>query len=95
MLPPKPRNRKAPPPEQLRVELMSLKARGVPFDRAWEMAMRKIKWPCDREPKAEWRAAIRATKEVWRDCYHDEGPPLTLEELIRALASDAEMPLAA
>ena len=67
------------PPTQLsEVLLPPLLRQGVPFDMAWELALRSVRWPVSRRDAREWSLMLDATREGWRAAY--DGDPATREE---------------
>jgi hypothetical protein len=81
--------RQGTPAEQLRADLSQLRAHDVPFDRAWEVAFRRIKWPHDTITRRAWKPILMAGRERWRECY--EGAPTQLP--VEAMAALAEEPV--
>lgn len=61
------------------------KRAGVPFDEAWDTAMKQVAWPSSREAK-EWRAQLASTRIVWQAAY--EGWPPERQELAAKSLSD-------
>lgn len=63
-----------------------MKSKGIAFDRAWDIGLQRVRWPHDKQSRYEWKAALAETRNVWQDCYHDEGTALDIEALIQFLA---------
>lgn len=74
------------PAQQLRVYLESERAEGADFEEAWDLAVSRIVWPTDGPTRKEWRQAVADTRPTWEKCYRQEGPPLTIEMIVRALS---------
>jgi hypothetical protein len=62
------------PPEQMRWQLAALRRGGMPFDRAWDIAFSRIKWPHEKPERVEWRAIVEAGRHQWERAYHGESP---------------------
>lgn len=59
------------PAEQLAHLLSGPKRSGVPFDRAWTYALDWVRWPHDKEHRAEWKEAVAWAKPVWQAAYEN------------------------
>ena len=53
------------------------RARGVPFDAAWEEALPTC-WPTDSRLRMEWREAIQATRAEWEAAYEGRPTPFSV-----------------
>lgn len=57
----------------------------LPFDRAWEVAWARVKWPHDTAHRREWKRALAWTRRSWELAYSgqrpvvDESPVLNVE----------------
>lgn len=63
-----------------------MKGKGIPFDRAWDVGIQRVRWPHDKQSRHEWKDALAETRSVWEDCYLDRGTVLDIEALIQYLA---------
>lgn len=79
------------PANQMRVMLAHLRASGVPFERAREIAWERIRWPHDTTHRWEWKALLGDYQaaamvgmrvdqvadqiEAWRRAYEGEHAP--------------------
>jgi|GEM_PF-4728861 len=79
-----------PPPEQLAERLAASKRTGSrDFDLAWAAALRGVSWySLDREARADWTAALHATRHEWERAYYDE--PSTLGSALTALTLEPD-----
>jgi hypothetical protein len=57
------------PATQMRILLTRLRDNNLPFERAWDRAWKKVKWPHPTEHRVEWKATLEETREVWHACY--------------------------
>jgi hypothetical protein len=67
-------------PEQLRMSLERSRAWGVPFDHAWEGALRMVNMPNDVDHRRQWRALLSepAFVDWWRAAYEHQGADLSI-----------------
>lgn len=63
-----------------------MKPRGISFDHAWRVSFQRVQWPHDKQSRHEWKDALSQTRNVWEDCYEDQGNPIDVERLIEYLA---------
>jgi hypothetical protein len=83
------------PPAQAVASLRLCRAAGLPFEEAWQSALRgnaevgvkPLRWPHDTEVRQAWRRALRQTVPEWRACYEGEETPAA--RLFRLLPPDA------
>lgn len=47
----------------------------VPFDKAWESAFARVRWPHDTEHRQGWKELLIEQREDWRRAYQREGKP--------------------
>lgn len=82
---------------QLGLALIDARKRGVLFEDAWQPALDRVLGACaaGRE-RAEWRVALAATLETWRDAYGGATLAPSRRELALAMiGADRDMPIAA
>lgn len=68
-----PRRSKDSPATQMAESLTRLKRAGLPFDQAWVRAFTRVQWPHLTKERAEWKAALTDTRDVWRRAYEGAG----------------------
>lgn len=78
---------KASPAVQMRFYLARSRRHETPFERAWEFAFRRVRWPHDTQHRVQWKVAIEWSKEAWRNSY--EGVPDHVEHFTSALDPEA------
>jgi len=49
--------------------LLRLRGVGYDFDRAWEKAFARIRWPGATKQRRAWKDAMEETKDAWRAAY--------------------------
>lgn len=81
--PPVPDRRIGTPAEQVRRDLQTFRCAGLSFEKAWDHAYQRVKWPHDTEARREWKAVIAAHRHVWAAAYEDLPSPYLR---VRALA---------
>ena len=57
------------PPEVLRQELQTARARGIDWETAWRTATARSLRGVDREEEGPWRDAYAWSNQFWRDAY--------------------------
>lgn len=60
---------RATPAEQVGFWLARSRRHGVPFDAAWEAALRRVRWPHGRELREEWQDVIEWSKPAYLAAY--------------------------
>lgn len=60
---------KMSPAVQMRVMLARSRAAGVPFDRAWESAFERVKWPHDTTARLDWKYTLEDARTQWGSAY--------------------------
>lgn len=68
------------PPEQIRLTLQRL--RGLPFEKAWPRAIRKVRYPHEKEEREEWKLALRGTREAWRAAFEGDAGQLAAFDML-------------
>lgn len=80
------RRGKPSPATQMREMLVRSRRSGVGFERAWESAFERIRWPHDTTHRNDWKDQLEADREQWRVAYEREGavnkPLLALYSLL-------------
>lgn len=84
-------HRNPTPPEQLLTELVRMKATGVNFEHAWRVATGRVNWGHERTARDDWKKALKATRLAWHAAYHDTGPSISTEALMRALIHETDL----
>jgi hypothetical protein len=101
-----PHRRYPDPLTQLRLLAIEARREGVDFDAFWQRAVRPglppvlanespsadvVRWPTDREDRAQFLKALEATEHAWRCAYEGLPAPRAIravESLYEALATD-------
>lgn len=77
---------KPSPATQMREMLVKSRRSGVGFERAWDSAYERIRWPHDTAHRNEWKDQLDYDRESWRVAYEREGavnrPLLALYSLL-------------
>lgn len=71
--------------------LTRLKREGWPFEMAWDRAWRSLRWPDKREPRDEWKDAIRSSRWAWENCYLNEGAPIDIALVVDAISRETDL----
>jgi len=50
------------PATQMRVHLMRARRRGMSFEKAWDWAFERVRWPHDTMQRIEWKEIIEGQK---------------------------------
>ena len=92
---PTPRRTKASPATQMREMLVQSRRYGVPFEKSWDSAFARVRWPHDTEHRQEWKALLEDQRAAWEIAFEkqgDESRPLrALYSLLTAAASDERL----
>lgn len=79
----------------MRGELERIRARSphVSFERAWQLAWERVRWPDDTDQRRTWKDVLLGHKEAWEDAYLGMGiPPRGVTEIAASLIRDDNGP---
>lgn len=74
---------KETPAAQMLMFLSRSKRNGTEFERAWEFAYKRVRWPHDTQHRHGWKEAITWSKQAWENAY-EETPDAT-QNIVTAL----------
>lgn len=87
------RRPKPSPATQMRVMLAALRRDGIVFERAWESAFTRIRWPHATEQRIDWKELLLDQRGYWQEAYERTGassPRLLAVYSLLVAVSEAE-----